>query len=468
MPSIQYGSGAYKRSFGNFPPLQLINMYLEKADTSENQVALVSRSGLGLLATNGSGPINGMFSKQGTFSGDVFTISGTALYRGTSAVSSGTIAGSGVASFAGSSDELLITRGTVMRSYKAAGIANVTFPDSANVRAVCFIGSLFVAIRGDGTLPGSFYWSDLLDGRTWDGLNFATAEREPDDLLDLAPLGDNLWLFGQQTIEAWVHSGDADLPFTRIENVAFDKGIYSTGCVTAADNSLIFVGQDCVVYRIADTPVRISDHWLEEQIRAASSAILFSHRREGHEFVTLRLDGTDGATYEYDCATQEWHENQTSEGQWIACNAAMVGEVAYFGHQSTGEIMGWSEWDDMGAELERRFSAALQLDSPLSIDRLSLWANTGQSTVLSGQGSAPVIEARYSRDAGNTFTDWDDAGLGNAALGGSGQYRVVPEWRRLGQYDFPGFLAEFRCTDPVPLRISAVKVNDPGGGRSRV
>jgi hypothetical protein len=83
VPSIAYGSSAYKRTNGNFPELKLINMYVEQAATSENQVALVSRPGLGLIATNGSGPINGLFSKKGTLGGDVFSISGTALYRGT-------------------------------------------------------------------------------------------------------------------------------------------------------------------------------------------------------------------------------------------------------------------------------------------------------------------------------------------------------------------------------------------------
>jgi hypothetical protein len=131
VPSIAYGSSAYKRTNGNFPELKLINMYVEQAATSENQVALVSRPGLGLIATNGSGPINGLFSKKGTFGGDVFSISGTALYRGTVAVTTGTIAGTGPASFAGSDLELLVTRGSTMRSYKAAGIADVAFPDGA-------------------------------------------------------------------------------------------------------------------------------------------------------------------------------------------------------------------------------------------------------------------------------------------------------------------------------------------------
>jgi len=146
----------------------------------------------------------------------------------------------------------------------------------------------------------------------------------------------------------------------------------------------------------------------------------------------------------------------------------MQGKTGYFGHATTGELMGWSEWDDMSEALERRFTAAQQLDEPVPIVSLKLWCNVGQSTVSSGTGSAPVIEMRYSDDAGQTWSDWDDADLGNASLGGSGQYRTLPEWRALGMFDFPGVMFEFRVTDPVPFRLSSVKVNDPKGGRSRV
>lgn len=458
MPSIAYGASAYKRTNGNFPELKLINMFVEKADTSENQVALLSRPGLGLLATNGTGPINGLFSKRGTLSGDVFSISGTTLYRGTTSLGSVSACGTGVARFAGGYGEVLFTRGGKLMRYNGTAISTPTFPDTANVTAVCFIGSLFVAVKGDTT--AKFYWSAPLDGSSWDALDFATAEREPDSLLDIEVLGDNIWLFGQQSIEAWAHTGAADLPFSRLENVAFDKGIHSTGCVVPADNSLFFVGSDRIIYRVSDVPQRVSDHGIEGRILASSTARLFSFRHEGHEFVCLRLDDE---TLAYDCATQEWCEFQSSQGQWIVSQACMVNSVAYLGHQTTGQIMGWSEWDDMGAELERRFTAALPLDNPASIDRVALWANTGQTPLLTGQGSEPLIEMRLSTDAGNTFDEWDQADLGS-----QGAYRTVAEWRALGMVDFPGALFEFRLTDPVPLRISAVKVNDPAGGRARV
>jgi hypothetical protein len=94
--------------------------------------------------------------------------------------------------------------------------------------------------------------------------------------------------------------------------------------------------------------------------------------------------------------------------------------------------------------------------------------NVGQSLVLAGQGSDPVMEVRLSDDAGQTWTDWEDAEIGNAAIGGTGMYRTLPEFRALGMYDFPGVMGECRVTDPVPIRISDVKFNTAHGGRQRV
>lgn len=461
MPDLAYGSKAYQRS--NFPPLQCENMRLVKSETSQNSVALNSRYGLGLIATNGAGPVWGIFSSKGTLNGDDFSVSGSNLYRGT--VNLGTVAGAGPVKFAGGFNELLVTRGTTLRHYNGTALSNVAFPDGAGVRSVCFIGSLFVGVRADGS--GKFYWSAPLDGKTWDALNFATAEREPDALLDIAALGDNIWLFGQSTVEAWSHTGDADLPFTRIEQVAFDKGILQTGCLAAADNSLYFVGSDARVYRLGETPQRVSPEDIEEKIARAATASLFTYLDADGEYIALRLEGngTD-TTFELNIASGAWAQMSSGEGQWIARCAAMKGISAYFGHESTGEIMGWNAYDDMGAEMVRRFTAYAQLDTTKVIDNIWLWVNAGATDLLAGQGSDPRIEMRRSRD-GNTWTDWNDAALGNAALGGAGQYRVIPQWRRLGTYDAPGALFEFRVTDPVSIRVSAVKYNEPVFGRSR-
>jgi hypothetical protein len=469
MPSVLYGAGTYERTNGNFPELTLVNMFLETgAQTSEGQTALLSRPGLGQVSTAGTGPIHALFMHD--FGNQaVLIVTDDDLYIinndvSTGLTSIGTIAGSGHPTLAGGGDgttgEVLVTRGTTMRSYKyTSGIADVTFPDTADVRSVCFIGGMFVAVRGGQVPIGRFYWSDLADGRTWDALNFATAERETDYLVQAVPLGDNLVLFGSSTIEAWAHTGEADLPFTRLENVFANHGLFGLGAVTPVDGRLVYVGSDRIV-RTFPEGERISDHSIEQRISNSATCILFSFKREGHEFVAVRLAAE---TLIYDATTGQWTEFQTDGAQWIAKCALMVSGRGYFGHESTNQVMGWDEWDDLGDNLTRTFTAAVPLDVPQSINSLRLWANSGQTPITGGgAGTNPTVDMRYSRDAGNTWTSWE-----SVSLGAQTEYRVIPEWRTLGMFDFPGALIQFRCTDPVPFRVSKVAVNDPGGGRSR-
>lgn len=469
MPSLTYGVGSYDREAGTLPPLTLINMYVERAATSENQACLQSMPGLAVLKTNGSGPVRQIYCNAGTLGGDDFSVIGSGdsptLYRGTTLIGTLTGLGSGPVSIAGSNSEILIAAGGDMYRYNGS-LTKVTFPDNAHVRAVCFIGSLFVAVRGTESsgaadlYPGRFYFSAVLDGSTWDALNYATAEREADALLDVAALNDQLLLYGETTIEGWADTGAADLPFTRTEGVGSQsKGILATGCVCEAAETKFHVGSDGVVYSLGEGFARVSENWLEAKIIAATSVSLFSFRHEGHEFVCVRLDSE---TYAYDCTTQTWPQFQTNGGQWIAQCAAMKDTTVYFGHSSTGQIMQFSGWDHLGVAMTREFTAATQLDGPGSVDNIWIWANTGQTALLSGQGSDPQMEMAASRDAGNTWTGFDSASLGKR-----GAYRQIPEWRRLGQYDAPGAMFRFRVSDPVPLRVSAVKYNEPLGGRSR-
>jgi hypothetical protein len=88
----------------------------------------------------------------------------------------------------------------------------------------------------------------------------------------------------------------------------------------------------------------------------------------------------------------------------------------------TNQIAEFGGWDDLGAAVPREFMAAVQLDNPQSIDRISLWANVGETAVLTGQGSDPVIEMRYSRDQGKR---WSDLVSGVSGSRGRVSYRAI-------------------------------------------
>jgi hypothetical protein len=465
MPSIPFGISAYRRDNGQMPELRVVNMLAEQAPTAKQGVVLNSRKGMVEDRAIGTGPIHGEFQQPGTFDGDTFTLSGSILYRGSDAL--GSIDGTGPVSFASSGTEIVLARGASAYSYDGTDLQAIDFPDGQNVLAVDYIGGRFIYVPETPTIgAGGYYWCDLdgddiADGREIDPLNFANAESAPDGLLDCRVIRDSLFLFGQSTIERHEVTTDPDLPYQKIPHTTQAKGVIATGCAVAADNAPHWIGEDGIFYRLGEVPEALSDSGVEERIIASTTRRLLRYDYEGHPLILIVLDDD---TFAYDARTRQFH-NPRSHGldRFRAGSAINVGTAAYIGDETSNQIWTFDGFADDDGPLERLFTAYFPIDAgSVAVDNLWLEANFGRTELLSGQGSDPVVEMRYSRDAGATWSDFETASLGQ-----QGQYRVIAEWRALGTFDVPGAMFEFRVSDPCGFRVSAVHVNDPIPGRSR-
>jgi hypothetical protein len=457
MTSLAYGKGTYRRLAAGLPELRLVNMFVEAAATSQDGTVLMSRPGLVAANTRGFGPIRGIFYQAGTLGSVALTVSGADLY-GDSKI--GSIDGAARPSFAASASEVVVTAGATLYRTNLTDIAAVAFPDGAGTIATAYLGGYFLAVRAGSQ---RFYWSALRNGTSWDGLDYASAESSPDNLLDMMVIGDVLWLLGQSTIEPWALTGDSLLPFSRIEGRNYQRGVLANGCVASLDNSLFWIGDDHRVYRSGSAPEGLSDAGIEERIAASTSVSAFSFEYEGHKFFCVRLDNE---TLAFDVATLEWCEFASfGLPNWrVQCATAVEG-VALFGDAIDGTVwnMADSAYTDGGSVLQRLFTAFQPVtDGSYTLDVIHLDADFGATPVLIGQGSDPLVELRSSRDGGRTWSDWRQSNLGK-----QGQYRARAMWRRFGSFDAPGAIFEIRVTDPVRLRVSAVRANEIQGGRSR-
>jgi hypothetical protein len=145
---LQLGLSSLERERGDSPRLAVINMFAEKARSDKAGVVLQSRPGLDdREADMGSGPVEQLFSAYGVLYGALFGVSGGALYEETT--SRGTIPGSGAVSMAGNEVGLMVTAGSTLRYWNGTSLANVSFPDSANVLKVISGASRFIALRKD-------------------------------------------------------------------------------------------------------------------------------------------------------------------------------------------------------------------------------------------------------------------------------------------------------------------------------
>lgn len=452
MPEIQYGRSAYARNRGSMPELPLVNVFVEQAPADRGGVILQSRKGLVENITVGAGPVRATFQRDGIVSGSRVTISGDTAYSGTTNI--GAIAGSGPASIDGDNDEVMMTAGGPLYRYSGGLFSPVDFPDGASVIKVVQLAGYFIAIRA-GTQR--WYFSPVGGGLVWDGLDYASAESEPDQLYDVLVVNDGLVFLGSETIEFWTRTGNADLPFAAIEQRVFKRGVIGTGCAVAVDNSFIWVGNDKIVYRGGNVPEAISQDGHAERLNASETFSVYLVEDERHKFVCIRLDSD---TLVFDVTTGQWCEFESYGRGNFRGNCA---DGTLIGDDETGALWAFSDYIDAGGVLERRLRGGFPIDGGTTgLNVVRVRTEVGGTGFLTGDYVAPVIEMRISNDYGKTWTDWEAE-----TLGAQGEYRTMPEWRALGMGDYPGVLFEWRVTDPVGFRFSGATLNERHGGMAR-
>lgn len=450
MPDIDFATSSYSRGRGGLPALPVVNMVLEQAPTEKTGKMLQSRMAIAESGnTYGAGPVTGLLVKDGVFNGEQFTLSGGGLYRGSTLL--GTVSGSGPVSMAGNEGGVMVTAGGVMRYYNGTTLADVTFPDGANAIKVISAAGRFVALR-EGT--GKFYWTPVLEAGV-DGLDFATAENQPDRVLDALFINDMLILFGKETVEFWPNGSDEDLPFAPLEASVIEKGIRATGCATTYGSTFAWITNENQVC-IGDENTIVSNNGLQERIEASATASLFSFIMGGNEFICLQIDNE---TQVFNPRTGSWHEWKSyGQSRWIvSCHSGGV-----LGSEIDGRTLVFSEGHvDLGGPLERMWTAGFPINSGgVKVSNLMTRVNVGQTPFLTGDYAEPQIEMQLSRDGGQTWGRWRAKSLGQ-----QGRYRTDVQWRALGLASRPSFLARFRVTDPIDIRTSGVSINEKSGGR---
>jgi hypothetical protein len=361
-------------------------------------------------------------------------------------------------SFAGYSDRIFMAAGASLWQYTSGAPTTIATPGSFQVTACC-IGASHLIVIDKGT--GKFYWTDAL-GTTLPSLNFATAENSPDNLLDCLYYGDTLLLFGAETVEQWPSTGDATAPFQPLVGRAYTVGIKNTGACTLFNKSYAWVtnrNQIC----LGDQTNVISDAGVEEVLGQLSTIRLWNFFIEGTEF--LAVDGGaspyTSSTWVYSAKSQQWSQFK-SDGQnnWLACCYAS----GVFGDRTTNRWLGLpspsngdTAFKEIGSTMTRSFRAGVSMTGEIAIvNNILLRCNPGRTPYINPtQYYNPTVSLKFSKDGGTTFSS-----AYVKSLGLNGEYRKLVNWRGLGRFRYPGLLVEITVTDPVPFRVSGLKINE--------
>jgi hypothetical protein len=447
---------------GNASSERSVNCFLEVTQGNPRApVMLVGTPGLVTRFTLGDVPVRGVI-KQGDYS---IWVAGDSVYKVTAAYAAtllGTIGTSfGQVSMASNGTQILLVDGLsgwIVTATTLTEIADVDFPDG--VTRSEYQDGYFV-VTGDGTQ--SFYICDLLDGSSWVGTEFASAEGSPDNTIGLISDHRELWLFGSNSAEIWINTGNADFPFERSGNSFIEVGCASAGTVAKLDNSVFWLGQDDrggpVVYRAQGyTPQRISNHSVERAMQgyaSVSDAHAYTYQLDGHLFYVL-IFPTGDATWFYDVASQQWFEwswrNPSTNDRHrhrSNCHVYFNGEHLV-GDFETGKVYALDSetYTDNGDPIARLRVTQTMADtdsySRLFFSELIVDMERGVG-LATGQGSNPLLMLRYFDFDKNRWSNLKTKSIGGAGVGGRVRFGPMGSGRDR--------LWEISMSDPVKFAV---------------
>lgn len=452
-------------SYENTPSstADLINCFIEQQPPDAKSPAVLSRTdGIAAWASVGTGPVHGAIEALDA----LYVVSGTKLYSvdefgsATELGDIGAVSGTSGIDMDANTDSVVVVNEPNAFYWNGTTFGQITDPDftSRGAGDVEFINN-YLLFREPNS--GRFFGADLGSATSFDSLQFATAESNPDELVGMKVDHSQAILLGKKSIEIWDNTGIAGFPFERAINGFVEIGCFNGRSVAKCDNSIFWLANDYSVRRLNGvTPVRISNHGIERAIQRAtiSTAKAFSYSKEGHLFYVLSFNEV---TVVYDATTQKWHKRQSyGYDRWnIASHASAFG-LELVGSASNGNIGSlrtdtYTEW---GSTLRMSWVyQPIYADGVRSVhDSIEVVLKTGVG-LTTGQGSDPEMMLDYSDDSGMTWVS-----LPNKSIGQLGNYRTRVRWRRCGSTD-SARAYRGAISDPIEVQMVDTQATIRGG-----
>lgn len=440
----------------NFWPQQIDNQ------SAKSPYILHSWPGLTLFGA-GSGADGGQFEHNGT----LYHVAGTTLYSVDSAgthTALGTMGGSGPCIFDGMGSSVIIVRSGSVYEWNGTTLTLAADTDFETPNSVTVLNNQAI-YDGD---QGRFCVSDVGTPITINSLNYATAESNSDDLIRVYAHLEQVYLFGNKTVERWWDSGVGNPPFDRVQGGTISIGLQALHSVASNKDSLYFLGTDSRIYRSSGGNVAaVTDKALARAIADmsdSSDAVGFCFTKDDQYFYQITFPTAD-KTFIYPEGGQ-WFEVSSGVlgGRSIGNSYAFAYGKHLIGDYQNGNLYELDDdtYTENGAAVRRvRDTAPMHgglVQKPgkrLEMNRFELIMETGTGLV-SGQGSDPVVMLSFSDDGGRSFCTeiW-------GAVGKLGEYLWKVEWFALGSFD--SRVIRIATTDPVKYSIHSAAADIEAG-----
>jgi len=421
------------------------------------------------------------------------TLSGEKTLLGTISTSSGNVF------MEDNGTQVLIVDGSATGHYVIAGALNtITDVDYPAADSVAFQDGYFIVTEKD---TGQIHVSGLYDCTTWDALDFASAESDPDYAVRVLSSSRELWVFGTDTIEAFYNSGNADFPFERIQGSTMQVGTEAPASVVMINGTLYWLSNSRRVLRNNGYQWEaVSPPTVEYQIShygTVSDARAYTCTIDSHQWYVL-IFPTEKKTWIYDTNTLHWFEwesfseklattppgsvlvidtppskwgtftwgdgtlyihdmrdfesNPTPWSRHRSNCGIRFGNKEIVGDYENGKLyeLDMDTLTDDGHQIRR-----MRTNQYISKDRVNVIYHALEVEFESGvglsggvQGQDPLACLEWSDDGGKTWSNqyW-------TSMGKIGEYQHRAIWRRLGMSRVRTF--RLTITDPVKVVILA-------------
>lgn len=460
---ITFGTSTDKGREGQDSGPVLINAEVEPTRESGFQAPIYADAGMTTHKINtGLGVVRG-----GIVVDDVlYVLVGTTVLKvfpSNRVVTVGTIAGTNRAMFArndAATVQIAIVLEDGTKYYIASNAINtISDADLPAASSVTYLNQKIIY----GIADGRFFWSAVGDLTDISALDFATAEGNPDGNLRTIAHLQEIWIFGQDSIEIWYDDGSG---FSRRSGTVIPKGCIGGFTVAQLDKDIFWVGNDSVVYMATGYGFqRISGHHLESLIRAVadkSTLLGWTYFHGGHAYYVLK------------CADWTWRFNRTYGNWTIKKSYGLNVWQAEYGFEMDNEWYFASNQNDAIFKAsdthhkEGDDELVWTVQSPplhaypnqLSVHRLYLDMITGvgkQST--DAHQASPVVGMRYSDDGGYTWSNQRQKSIGAK---GTRNFQVV--FDGLGETGVGGRIWEISSSNPVIRGLKQASIEaEPSG-----
>lgn len=449
-PIPLFGIGNFGKS-PNVDAQERTNLYVEvQRDGEKGTLTLYPTPGLSTFVNFGAYPSRGVHRK-GDFQ---YVVNRFTLWR---VANDGSMTSLGVLLTSGgrvditdNGAQIIIVDGPNGYIYNTNTLvfSQITDIDFPGADTVTFLNGYFIVTK-PGT--GRFYISGLYDGLTWDPLDFATAESNPDDLVRVMADNGQIVLFGPETTEFWSDSGALDFPFARVGAAAIEWGLAARWSLAKFMDSLIFLRKNrlgavqvCTLSGYNAQPVSNPElDYTMSKYSAVSNATGFAYMVSGHPFYQINFPSAN-ESWLYDGLSKTWDRVKSVGGRHRAEMQINFLEKSYVTDYENGKLYLLQDgiYTDDGQYIARELITRHQSTGDYSF-LAELWLEMEAGVgVLTGRGSTPQLMMQYSKDGGHTWSNeiWTD-------FGEVGQYKARSVFRRLGRAR--DWVFRFRVTDPV-------------------